>query len=84
MLRAMWLSMALVALSTATVSLAQNQAGQPEQKPKMICKRSADTGSLIAKRRECRTREEWDRIAEASRMAGQYEIDRQMTRGGGM
>lgn len=83
MLRATGWMMAAAGLAAATAAAAQ-RANPPAPKPKLICKRSADTGSLIAKRRECRTREEWDRIAEASRMAGQYEIDRQMTRSGGM
>ena len=60
----------------AAVSATMAQAATDTVKPKLICKRSADTGSLIAKRRECRTKEEWDRIAEAARQNAQDQMDR--------
>lgn len=77
-----WLTV-LAGLGVATAATAQDATPQTPPKPKLICKRSADTGSLIAKRRECKTRAEWDRLAESARLSQQYEIDRQMTRSGG-
>lgn len=36
-----------------------------------ICRRMPETGSLARRRRQCYTRAEWDRIAEAARLNGQ-------------
>ncbi|WP_375402708.1 hypothetical protein [uncultured Sphingomonas sp.] len=83
MMRSAVLTAAALGLGSAAVAPAGQAPVPGPVKPKMICKRSADTGSLVARRRECRTRVDWDRIAEAARMGGQYEIDRQMTRPGG-
>ena len=55
----------------------------PKPKAKLICKRSDVTGSHAAKRKECRTREEWDRIAQAANENLRYEMDRNMSRPGG-
>ncbi len=76
---AMWM-VAISVLGTATSATAQQAPAAGANKPKMICKRTVDTGSLVAKRRECRTRQEWDRISEAARMGGQDLIDRNMGR----
>lgn len=35
-----------------------------KSKPKLICRRIADTGSRLAQR-ECRTQEDWDKQADA-------------------
>ena len=70
-------------LSVATAGLAQQTASPPPAKPKLICKRSAETGSLIPTRKECRTREEWDRLAEAARSNAEYENQRNASRSGG-
>jgi hypothetical protein len=34
---------------------------------KVICKRVAETGSLVRKSKKCYTRAQWDRIAEAAK-----------------
>jgi hypothetical protein len=52
------------------------QVGAPEKAERKICKRSAPSGSLIETRRECHTREEWSRIAQAARATGQDMVDR--------
>ncbi len=64
---------ALLALATGT----QGDAVDPQPaKEKMICKRTVDTGSLVRGKRECRSRADWDRIAEAARAGGQDIVDR--------
>lgn len=51
----------------------QPASGTPEQAPaedpnEVICKKlEAETGTRLGKRKECRTREEWDQIAEEAR-----------------
>jgi lipopolysaccharide export LptBFGC system permease protein LptF len=74
---AMWIAI-LGVCSTAAVSAQQVPSGE-QAKDKMICKRTTETGSLVAKRRECRTRYDWDRISEAARMKSQELIDRGLT-----
>ncbi len=40
-------------------------AAKPEKtKPKLVCRRIADTGSRLPER-ECRTQEDWDRQADS-------------------
>lgn len=56
-------------------------ASVPAKAERMICKRSAPAGSLIETRRECHTREEWSRIAQAGRADGQNIVDRAAVRG---
>lgn len=34
---------------------------------KIVCKRVAETGSLVRKSKKCYTRAQWDRIAEAAK-----------------
>lgn len=52
------------------------QASVPTKAERMICKRSAPSGSLVETRRECHTRDEWNRIAQAGRANGQDIVDR--------
>lgn len=58
-----------LALSAATVEAPAGQpatetAVKPEKKPKLICRRIANTGSRLPER-ECRTQEDWDRQADS-------------------
>jgi len=59
-----------LALSTAaaeapTAQPATETAAKPEKtKPKLICRRIADTGSRLPER-ECRTQDDWDRQADS-------------------
>lgn len=62
----------LAALVAAPALVAQQPAtsGQPEAKAKQerrICRRIEEIGSIARTRRECRTRAEWDLIAERQR-----------------
>jgi hypothetical protein len=60
-----------LALSAATAEAPATQpttetAAKPEKtKPKLICRRIADTGSRLPER-ECRTQESWDRQADTT------------------
>lgn len=59
-----------LALSAATAEApttppATETGAKPEKtKPKLICRRIADTGSRLPER-ECRTQEDWDRQADS-------------------
>jgi hypothetical protein len=63
---------AVALLSLSAPSLAE-QTQPPEQAPaqdpdEVICKKlEADTGTRLGKRKECRTRREWDQIAEEAK-----------------
>jgi len=62
------LSLALAASGTDTATNTQpatETAAKPEKaKPKLICRRIADTGSRLPER-ECRTQEDWNRQADS-------------------
>lgn len=74
-MRITWrLAAACAMLGTSAMTSAQ-QVVPPANKPKLICKRSTETGSLVAKRKECRTRDEWEREVQAGREAGERLID---------
>ncbi|WP_121115956.1 hypothetical protein [Croceibacterium ferulae] len=64
----------------AATAPAPAAAPEPAADPnKRICKRFANTGSMIPSRRECRTVAEWTRIAEAAQSSSQAMIDRGRT-----
>ena len=46
---------------------ADQQSGQDAPKEKLICHTDTVTGSLIAKRRICKTKAEWDEIAQSTK-----------------
>ncbi len=51
---------------------AEPKAGeQPDPKQKLICKSIQETGSMARRLRQCFTKQEWERIAEAARVRGQ-------------
>ena len=59
------MSLALFA-ATAEAPTTQPQTGtaaRPDKKPKLVCRRLANTGSRLPER-ECRTQEDWDRQAD--------------------
>jgi hypothetical protein len=58
-----------LALSAATTEAPTAQpttetAAKPDKKPKLVCRRIADTGSRLPER-ECRTQEDWHRQADS-------------------
>lgn len=66
--------MLLIAAVLLMPQASQAKADAP-QKERRICRKLADTGSLIARKRECRTAAEWDQLAQAARAGGQYLVD---------
>jgi len=62
----------VVALASAAVAVGQGGSSSgrqantkdPEQ---IVCRRIADSSSLVGGRRECRTRANWERIAQEAR-----------------
>lgn len=51
---------------------AEQEAGeQIAPKEKLICKSIQETGSIARKVRQCFTKHEWERLAEAARARGQ-------------
>lgn len=49
---------------------------------RLICKRAVETGSIIRKRKQCFTRKQWDRIAEATHEQSRPNADTLDTRPG--
>jgi hypothetical protein len=52
-------------------AFAEEKAKAPETAaaPKLICKKESEVGSLVRKKRVCKTAEEWERLSQASRDA---------------
>ena len=62
----------LFVLGSAGVALGQSggtsaQRANPKNGEQLVCRRMQETGSLGQGRRQCYTRAEWDRIAQAQR-----------------
>ena len=64
--------LAAVAMVPTANVFAQSQSRQvssddeDDDGERIVCRRSVDTGSLVKGRRQCFTRTQWDRIAEAA------------------
>lgn len=64
------------AMLAMTAGAAAQQAPAPATaKAKLVCKRMAETGSLVAKKKECRTRQEWERLAEEEGRGGRDLVE---------
>ncbi|MBX9796886.1 hypothetical protein [Sphingomonas sp.] len=63
---------ALLATDLSIAASAQT-AGTPPAKEKLICRREAPIGSLIESRKTCKTREEWQKLADLSRESAEYQ-----------
>lgn len=77
------LTIGLVALGAVLASAAAQSRPdepQPRVRDKLICKRWADTGSLVVKKRECHTREDWNKIADSQQRGARLLQDGLMTR----
>lgn len=75
-----------VFLAAGAVGLvAVGYAKEPEQrtKEKLICKSHIETGSIAKRKKECFTKEEWDKIGEAHRRGWSRAIDELRTRPAG-
>ncbi len=69
------------------VMMAEATAAAPSAKPvdpldKVVCHREIETGSLTRVRKECRTRREWSKIADAVRRDQQTLRERSSAVGG--
>jgi hypothetical protein len=65
-----YLLAALAAFAVATPAMAGDQEQKSDQekpKEKKVCRTETVTGSLIAKRRICKTQAEWDELAANTR-----------------
>ena len=66
------LFLAIAAVPPITPSFAQSAPRQVtsdsggSDNERLVCRRAVDTGSLVRGRRQCFTRSQWDRIAEAA------------------
>jgi predicted transglutaminase-like cysteine proteinase len=56
-----------IAPAMAQPSAARADSAPADDSERRICRRSAETGSLVRRRRECRTQAEWDRLAASGR-----------------
>jgi hypothetical protein len=68
-----WIGLMLVPTQTTASDGAQVKV-QEDKASKVVCRREAETGSLVKKRRVCRTVREWDeadRITRAAMTEGQ-------------
>ena len=69
---------ALAATATAAPALAQSRSGATSggsnESNRLICRRVPETGSLMATRRQCFTRAEWDRVAESARRGAERTV----------
>lgn len=61
----------LAAAGTVAAQTTQPAANTKAKNERLICQTMQETGSLARQRRQCFTRAEWDRIAEAARARGQ-------------
>ena len=60
--------MLATAPAVAAESTSTPQAQQAEQS-KVICRKEAETGSILKKRRVCYTKRQWEQVGQASRDA---------------
>jgi len=68
--------LAAVILAEATVAVAQSGGGRgANDKDRLICRRTPETGSLVRVRRQCFTKAEWDRIAESQQAGARRTIE---------
>jgi predicted secreted protein len=77
---------ATVAFAVSAPALADEKdsgAAQETPKEKKICRTETVTGSIIAKRRTCLTKAQWDQLEEANRASVDRYTSRQSGRPGG-
>ena len=75
------LLLAGLVVTEASIAVAQNSDAPPRRDPdRLICQRIPETGSLVKARRQCFTKQQWDRIAESQRNGASRMIDDLATR----
>jgi hypothetical protein len=69
--------MSLIALlMIAAVPALATPAASPPVKEKLVCKTVGETGSRLGGKRECKTKAEWDRIAEENQSKARSDSGR--------
>lgn len=76
------IGLALGSLLAAGPGLAAEPAPakRPADPDRLICKRSVETGSLVARVKACHTRKDWDRIADSQQSGARKVVEGLMTR----
>jgi hypothetical protein len=59
------------------------QAANAVDDNRIICRKTTEVGSLVRKKKECYTKREWDRLAEAHQRGTKRLQDELSTRSGG-
>lgn len=72
-MRSMLVGMAAVAVLVTAPASAAEEKKPSEGGSKMVCKRFADTGSMIKRRKQCMTLQQWDQVA-ASQQEGARKL----------
>jgi hypothetical protein len=75
------LAMASPAVAAETAGAAQ--ASNSLDDNRIICRKTTEVGSLVRKKKECYTKREWDRIAEAQQRGAKRLQDELSTRSAG-
>lgn len=71
------LTIAMLAAASAPATAQSRSSGTnagANDPNRLICRRMPETGSLMATRRQCFTRAEWDRIAESARRGAERTV----------
>lgn len=63
--------LAAQAMPAAGQTKTDAKASETPAEERLICRATRETGSLVKRRRQCFTRAQWDRIAEAARLRGE-------------
>lgn len=82
-MRVAMVSLAVMASFLAVPAIAAENPRPASDRDKMICKRDAEVGSIIKRRKTCMTKAEWDRVAESQQTGARKMIDELTTRPGG-
>ena len=59
----------------AAPAIAKQEPAEVAAPERLICKRWAEVGSLVRKRKQCHTKAEWERLAEMERTGTQKTMD---------
>jgi hypothetical protein len=73
----------LAAAALGLVAAASAKEPERRQAQKLICKSHVETGSLARRKKECFTKEEWDKIGESQQRGWGRAIDEMRTVPGG-
>lgn len=78
-------ALALLALPLPVLAQEPSPPAAQAEKPKteMVCRTERQTGSMIASKKRCYTRVEWDRLAQGARAMTERMMDDNRTRPGG-